>query len=149
MSGWNASGGGCCQGCWEGKAATIRHGIWYTKPLRVGQVLPVRSDPALPFVQAHCLSCSWKTGVDTYHPNLSECRSAICFPSCICTSVFDLLSPSHSLLEIYRAPHGRGGGGPYLTHKASLLHSFIMCFFVSEVRVSMSVFLIKSVIDET
>lgn len=72
MSGWNASGSGCCQGWWGESQETIRGGICCTKPLRVGQGLPVCWDSTLSFVWAHCLSCSWMTGVDTCHPTLSE-----------------------------------------------------------------------------
>lgn len=49
----------------------MRNGICYTKPLRVGQVLPVCRDSTLPFVWAHCLSCFSMTRVDTCHPALS------------------------------------------------------------------------------
>lgn len=42
------------------------------KAWRVGRGLPASRDPTLSFVWAHCLPCSWMTGVDTCHPTLSE-----------------------------------------------------------------------------
>lgn len=91
------------------------------------------------------------TGADTYQPTLSEFPNAICFPLAyvpVClTSPLHLFLPT-SLKYIERhMGSGKAWRRPTLPQSASLLHNFIM-HFVSKVRVSMSVFLIKSVIDE-
>lgn len=104
------------------------------KARRVGRGLPARRDPTLSFVWAHCLPCSWMTGVDTCHPTLSE-------------RLFVWLLHMHQcfwplLLGIHWAALDREAGKPggekkkqqrrrqktYNTHRSSLTHNFITRF---------------------
>lgn len=149
MSGWNASGSGCCQGWWGESQETIRGGICCTKPLRVGQVCQCVEIPPSP-LSGHIASLvpGWQGLTHVTQPY----QKGYLFGSCICTSVFDLLCLEY-IEQRWKGEAGEPGGKkkekkkekPHHTHRASPLRNFIM----TKGRMEMPFFLIKSLIDET